>query len=103
MAAMVVRNISPETRQAPGSNDVKGTRQAIAAIITEPILCNCNCLMPSPGYLEGVRELATRFGVVLIFDEVITGFRVGSGGAQELFHVTPDLRSWARLLQAVSH
>jgi glutamate-1-semialdehyde 2,1-aminomutase len=63
----------------------------IAAIITEPILCNCNCLMPSPGYLEGVRELATRYGVVLIFDEVITGFRVARGGAQALLHVTPDL------------
>ncbi len=63
----------------------------IAAIITEPILCNCSCLMPSPGYLEGMRELATRYGVVLIFDEVITGFRVAKGGAQGLFHVTPDL------------
>jgi glutamate-1-semialdehyde 2,1-aminomutase len=63
----------------------------IAAIITEPILCNCNCLMPSPGYLEGMRELATTCGVILIFDEVITGFRVARGGAQELFHVTPDL------------
>lgn len=48
----------------------------IAAIITEPILCNCSCLMPSAGYLAGVRELATRYGVLLIFDEVITGFRV---------------------------
>jgi glutamate-1-semialdehyde 2,1-aminomutase len=63
----------------------------IAAIITEPINCNCGCLMPLPGYLEALRELATRFGVVLIFDEVITGFRVASGGAQSLFGVTPDL------------
>jgi glutamate-1-semialdehyde 2,1-aminomutase len=63
----------------------------IAAIITEPINCNCGCLMPLPGYLESLRELATRFGVVLIFDEVITGFRVASGGAQSLFGVTPDL------------
>jgi glutamate-1-semialdehyde 2,1-aminomutase len=63
----------------------------IAAIITEPILCNCNYLLPSPGYLEGMRELATRYGVILIFDEVITGFRVARGGAQELFRITPDL------------
>lgn len=63
----------------------------IAAIITEPILCNCNCLMPSPGYLEGMRDLSSRYGVVLIFDEVITGFRVARGGSQELFGVTPDL------------
>jgi glutamate-1-semialdehyde 2,1-aminomutase len=63
----------------------------IAAIITEPILCNCSCLMPAPGYLAGMRELATRYGVVLIFDEVITGFRVAPGGAQGLYGITPDL------------
>ena len=68
-----------------------GHDNEIAAIITEPILCNCNCLMPLPGYLEGMRELATRHGVVLIFDEVITSFRVARGGGQELFQVTPDL------------
>jgi glutamate-1-semialdehyde 2,1-aminomutase len=63
----------------------------IAAIITEPILCNCSCLMPLPGYLAGVRELATRYGVVLIFDEVITGFRISPGGAQAHYGITPDL------------
>ncbi|MEW5979734.1 MAG: aspartate aminotransferase family protein [Acidobacteriota bacterium] len=63
----------------------------VAAIITEPILCNCNCLMPLPGYLEGMRDLATRYGVILIFDEVITGFRVARGGAQDVLRVTPDL------------
>jgi glutamate-1-semialdehyde 2,1-aminomutase len=65
--------------------------QDIAAIITEPINCNCGCLMPVPGYLEALRELSTRFGIILIFDEVITGFRVAAGGAQSLFGVTPDL------------
>jgi glutamate-1-semialdehyde 2,1-aminomutase len=70
---------------------LKDHSREIAAIITEPILCNCNCLMPSPGYLEGMRELATQYGIILIFDEVITGFRVARGGAQELFHITPDL------------
>jgi glutamate-1-semialdehyde 2,1-aminomutase len=65
--------------------------QEIAAVILEPILCNSGCLVPRPGYLEGVRKLTTRHGVVLIFDEVITGFRVALGGAQELFRVTPDL------------
>ncbi len=63
----------------------------IAAIITEPIACNSGCLLPRPGYLAALRELADRHGAVLIFDEVITGFRVGLGGAQELFGVTPDL------------
>jgi len=70
--------------------------EQVAAIITEPILCNSGCLKPKPGYLEGLRELATRFGVALIFDEVITGFRVAPGGAQELFGVTPDLATFAK-------
>jgi glutamate-1-semialdehyde 2,1-aminomutase len=70
--------------------------QQVAGMITEPILCNSGCLKPKPGYLEGLRELATRFGVVLIFDEVITGFRVARGGAQELFGVSPDLATYAK-------
>ena len=61
--------------------------RAHAAIIMEPV----NLTPPKPGYLEGVRELATRYGAVLIFDEVITGFRYARGGAQEYFQVTPDL------------
>jgi glutamate-1-semialdehyde 2,1-aminomutase len=63
----------------------------IAAIITEPILCNSSCLMPLPGYLQAMRELATRCGIILIFDEVISGFRVAPGGAQSLLGVVPDL------------
>ena len=63
----------------------------LAAIIMEPLLCNSSCLMPKPGFLDGVRRLAEQYHVVLIFDEVITGFRVAPGGAQELFSVTPDL------------
>jgi glutamate-1-semialdehyde 2,1-aminomutase len=63
----------------------------VAALITEPILCNTHCLMPKAGYLQGLRELTQCYGVVLIFDEVITGFRVALGGAQALFGVTPDL------------
>ncbi|MGI8743676.1 MAG: aspartate aminotransferase family protein [Bryobacteraceae bacterium] len=79
-------------------NDLDGVRSIlerhgdeIAAIITEPIVCNCSCLMPAPGYLEGLRELASRYSAMLIFDEVITGFRVARGGAQSLFNITPDL------------
>lgn len=63
----------------------------IAAIIMEPVLCNNGCLVPRPGYLEHVKEEARRHNVVLIFDEVITGFRLSIGGAQKLFGVTPDL------------
>lgn len=72
----------------------------IAAIIMEPVLCNSSCLMPRPGYLEGVRELATRYGIVLIFDEVITGFRVAPGGAQDLLGVTPDLATFGKAVAA---
>lgn len=68
----------------------------IAAIITEPVMCNCGCIMPQPGFLERLRELCTRHGALLIFDEVITGFRVSLGGAQEYFGVIPDLATFAK-------
>jgi glutamate-1-semialdehyde 2,1-aminomutase len=70
--------------------------QDVAALMTEPILCNSHSLMPELGYLEGLRELTRRYGVVLIFDEVITGFRVVLGGAQALFGVTPDLTTMGK-------
>ena len=70
----------------------------IAAIITEPIMCNANCIMPKPGYLEGLREVCDQHGIVLIFDEVITGFRVALGGAQELFGISPDLSTYAKAM-----
>ncbi|MCC7160853.1 MAG: aspartate aminotransferase family protein [Anaerolineae bacterium] len=72
----------------------------IAGIITEPIMCNSGDIMPRSGYLEGMRRLCTEFGVVLIFDEVITGFRYGLGGAQGLFGVVPDLAVFAKAVAA---
>ena len=63
----------------------------IAAVITEPVLCNSGCIQPLPGYLETLRKMTAEEGIVLIFDEVITGFRLGLGGAQEYFGITPDL------------
>ncbi len=71
---------------------------AIAAVLTEPIMCNNGGIMPQPGFLEGLRELCTRHGALLIFDEVITGFRVSLGGAQEYFKVTPDLATFAKAM-----
>jgi len=70
----------------------------IAAIITEPVMCNNGCIPPKPGFLEGLRELCTRFGIVLIFDEVITGFRLSLGGAQRHFSVVPDLGIFGKAL-----
>jgi glutamate-1-semialdehyde 2,1-aminomutase len=68
----------------------------IAALITEPVMCNTGGILPRPGFLEGLRALCTRHGVVLIFDEVITGFRLSPGGAQKRFGVTPDLATFAK-------
>jgi glutamate-1-semialdehyde 2,1-aminomutase len=65
--------------------------EQIAAVITEPVMCNSGCIRPLPGYLESMREWTRKAGTVLIFDEVITGFRVGIGGAQERLGITPDL------------
>ncbi len=81
--------------------DVVGAEGAdIAGVVMEPILCNTGAIMPLPGYLEGVRELTERHGIVLIFDEVITGFRVALGGAQSLLGVTPDLAVFAKAVAA---
>ncbi|BCX04069.1 MAG: glutamate-1-semialdehyde 2,1-aminomutase [Candidatus Roseilinea sp.] len=70
----------------------------IAAIITEPIMCNTGCIEPQTGYLEGLRALCDRYGIALIFDEVITGFRVHLGGAQAYYGVTPDLAVFAKAM-----
>ncbi len=72
----------------------------VAALITEPIMVNSGGIAPGPGYLEGLRRLTEQYGVVLIFDEVITGFRVALGGAQELYGVTPDLATYAKGIAA---
>ena len=75
-------------------------RGEVAAVIMEPINANTNCIMPEPGYLEAVKDLAHRHGTLLIFDEVITGFRVAYGGAQEFLGITPDLATYAKSIAA---
>ncbi len=72
----------------------------VAAVIMEPINANTNCIMPEPGYMEAAKELAHRHGALIIFDEVITGFRVAYGGAQELLGITPDLATYAKSIAA---
>ncbi len=88
-------------------NDIQVLRQLvevrasqIAAVVMEPIMCNTSVILPKSGYLEQVRELCTRHGIVLIFDEVITGFRIGLSGAQGYLGVTPDLAVFAKALGA---
>jgi glutamate-1-semialdehyde 2,1-aminomutase len=68
----------------------------IAAVIMEPVLCNSGCLMPHDGYLQTAREICGRHGALLIFDEVITGFRMGLAGAQGFYGVTPDLATFGK-------
>jgi glutamate-1-semialdehyde 2,1-aminomutase len=70
----------------------------VAAIILEPVVGNMGCVAPEPGFLEACRELCTKHGVVLIFDEVMTGFRVAYGGAQERFRVTPDMTTLGKIV-----
>jgi len=70
--------------------------EEIAAVLTEPIMCNTGCILPSPGYLNLMRQLTHEFGIVLIFDEVITGFRLALGGAQQYYGVYPDLTVMAK-------
>ncbi|GAA4464509.1 glutamate-1-semialdehyde 2,1-aminomutase [Nibrella saemangeumensis] len=75
---------------------VEKHHEDLAAIITEPIMCNNGCILPAEGYLQGLRDLCDQYGIALIFDEVITGFRVSLGGAQTYFGVTPDLSIFAK-------
>jgi glutamate-1-semialdehyde 2,1-aminomutase len=74
------------------------TGEHIAAVHMEPIMMNYFGCWPQPGYLEGVRELCTQYGVLLIFDEVITGYRIGLHGAQGVFKVTPDLTTLGKAI-----
>ncbi|SDS58942.1 glutamate-1-semialdehyde 2,1-aminomutase [Halopseudomonas litoralis] len=86
-------------------NDIAAVRESlsrvgkdIACIIVEPVAGNMNCVPPVPGFLEGLREVCDEHGVVLIFDEVMTGFRVSLGGAQAYYGVTPDLSTFGKIV-----
>jgi len=70
----------------------------IAALIIEPVAGNMNCIPPREGYLAALRELCTRHGALLVFDEVMTGFRVALGGAQALYGITPDLTTFGKII-----
>lgn len=86
-------------------NDIAGVRETfrqagdrIAAIIVEPVAGNMNCIPPVPGFLESLREVCDEHGSVLIFDEVMTGFRVSLGGAQGFYGITPDLTCLGKVI-----
>ena len=77
---------------------VAANKGEIAALILEPVPGNMGLCLPNPGYLQGLREICTREGIVLIFDEVMTGFRLAKGGAQELFGVAPDMTTLGKII-----
>ncbi|MBC8414629.1 MAG: glutamate-1-semialdehyde 2,1-aminomutase [Nitrospira sp.] len=86
-------------------NDLKGFKQIcekagkdIACVILEPVVGNSGCILPKPGYLEGIRKLTEKHGIVLIFDEVMTGFRVSYGGAQKAFKIKPDMTCLGKVI-----
>jgi glutamate-1-semialdehyde 2,1-aminomutase len=86
-------------------NDIKKVKEIVekyqrelAAIIIEPVVANCGIILPQPKFLQGLRKLADRYGIVFIFDEVITGFRLSYGGAQEYFNVKPDLTCLGKIV-----
>jgi glutamate-1-semialdehyde 2,1-aminomutase len=86
-------------------NDVEALEQYflkhgdhVAAIILEPVACNMGVVVPSPDFLKATRRLTTQYGAVLIFDEVITGFRLAFGGAQQRFGITPDMTTVGKIV-----
>jgi len=103
-SAGVPLSYAENTSVAP-YNNVEAVRQIfelypteVAAIIVEPIAANMGVVLPQPGFLTGLRQLTHEFGALLIFDEVITGFRVAYGGAQTLYGVTPDLTCLGKII-----
>ncbi|KJR40279.1 glutamate-1-semialdehyde-2,1-aminomutase [Candidatus Magnetoovum chiemensis] len=77
---------------------IKDEYKNIACVIIEPVVGNSGCVVPRGGFLEGIRELTDRFGVVLIFDEVMTGYRVAYGGAQALYGIKPDMTCLGKVI-----
>jgi glutamate-1-semialdehyde 2,1-aminomutase len=103
-SAGVTKGVASDTLTAP-YNDfeavqalVKANPGEIAAIILEPVVGNMGVVIPQNGFLNSIRELCTREGILLIFDEVMTGFRLSLGGAQELFGITPDLTTLGKII-----
>lgn len=100
----VPQGVANDTLTAPFNNLdavetlVRANKDHIAAIIIEPVAGNMGCIAPKPGYLKGLRKICDREGIVLIFDEVMTGFRLAKGGAQELFGINPDLTTLGKII-----
>ncbi len=103
-SAGVTAGVAQDTLTAP-FNDfeavktlIEANENQIAAVILEPVVGNMGCVLPENGFLEKIRKICTEKGIVLIFDEVMTGFRLARGGAQELFGIKPDLTTLGKII-----
>lgn len=100
----VTATVAGDTLTAPYNNLpaveqlIAAHPEEIAAIIVEPVAGNMGCILPQPGFLEGLRQLCDANGILLIFDEVMTGFRLARGGAQELFNIKADLVTFGKII-----
>src|SRR5918993_3340320 len=100
----VTKGTAKDTLIAPFNNlqaieeIIAKNEKEIAAIILEPVVGNMGCVIPKPGYLQGLRKLCNEHKVILIFDEVMTGFRLSLGGAQELYNVKPDMTTLGKII-----
>lgn len=100
----VTKGVANDTLTAP-FNDlaavqalVDNNKNAVAALILEPVVGNMGCVLPADGFLKGLRTICDKEGIVLIFDEVMTGFRLAKGGAQERFGIVPDLTTLGKII-----
>lgn len=103
-SAGVTQGVANDTLTAP-FNDLSAVKELVtanagdvAAIILEPVVGNMGCVLPEIGFLEGLRQLCDQEGILLVFDEVMTGFRLAKGGAQERFNIKPDLTTLGKII-----
>ncbi|HLN98672.1 MAG TPA: glutamate-1-semialdehyde 2,1-aminomutase [Pyrinomonadaceae bacterium] len=97
-AALAQYTLTVPFNDAAALEDTFRRHQDIAAVIIEPVVGNMGCVPPLPGFLNAVRDVTTRNGALLIFDEVMTGFRLARGGAQELYGITPDITCLGKII-----
>ncbi|MCS7019424.1 MAG: glutamate-1-semialdehyde 2,1-aminomutase [Cytophagales bacterium] len=100
----VTQGVANDTLIAPYNNLaavealIEANPDQIAAIIVEPVVGNMGCVLPQKGFLEGLRTLCDKHGIVYIFDEVMTGFRLSQGGAQKIFNICPDITTMGKII-----
>ena len=97
-ASLAANTLTLHYNDSDSLREVFSQHEDIAAVIIEPVVGNMGCVPPQPGYLEAVREITTAHGALLIFDEVMTGFRVARGGAQELYGISPDITTLGKII-----